>query len=717
MGAKYEEEDAEAHQAESESNGDSKQQKLEAKSRSEKKHQQKAGSKAESKESSKSEQKSAQQDGPSVQQVINMIGGIRLPTEGSLSKRTGKLVNEYVLTVLHNYVPPDCYDAAVEPLGEDHVVVLSGGRGFGKRTSAVALLREVTAGPLVVLSPAVSLDQLANRVYETGHGYVVFDRKKSDKDTDFDWHTVRDQVRDANAWLVVTTDETQELGMVVEVDWQQPDIRRLTTRWLGADAPDLVTEVAAGLPDEYSMAEVVALLQSIATGTDVTKALKELDIGSRHDVHAWFENDPTRRQVLEVTAMAFLGGCKQRTFETHLAGLEEHLARMMPVPEADDDSPRLPKEESMPQRRRDMANVHGLIGVAESTVEGMFRQILEFRKAGYRRCVLAELWHREHTAFWDAVREWLAAIIASSSMTVQEHTERIAVGLADLAAVAYDEVEDSYLEPWSARNSLGVERMAATYVLSAMCYDEVTAPVALRTAIRWATRGVAAQRSTATLAFGGVIGISYPDEAVNRLWQLAVAAADNATTTPVLALASLFDRLCKEQVDAGIVLVLLDKRWQQYQPPNGHRGLRALTLRATAEVLCTRRNGISAILQYLHDHPERIGVAGSLWAITACHRTLRNRVLSAITDGLGDLARISDHASDTVASLGNALAQALNPKERHLLVHDLLAVREQQKRMLRQRPGSSAVEREQEIDKLIGVLLEPCRNTVLERKI
>lgn len=712
MDGKYaEEKNAEVHQTESESNADSKQQqRLEAKSqaKSDEKHQKKA----ESKQDSKSEQ-----NDPSVQQVVNIIGGIRLTTEGSLSKRIGRLVDEYVLTVLENYVPPDCYDAAVEPLGADHMVVLSGSRGFGKRTSAMSLLREVTAGPLVVLSPAVSLGQLADRVYEAGHGYVVFDRKKSDEDTDFDWHTVRDQVRDANAWLVVTTDEPQKLGMVVEVAWQQPDIRRLTTRWLGADAPDLVAEVAAGLPDGYSMAEVIALLKSITAGTDVTKALKELDIGSRHDVRTWFEADPTRRQVLEVTAMAFLGGCKQRTFETHLAGLEEHLGRTMPLPEAGDDAPKPPEEESMPQRRRDMANVDGLIGVAEAAFEGTFRQVLEFRKAGYRRCVLAELWHREHTAFWDAVREWLAAIVANSSMTAQDHNERIAVGLADLAAVAYDEVEDSYLEPWSARYSLGVERMAATYVLSAMCYDEVTAPVALRTAIRWATRGVAAQRSTATLAFGGVVGISYPEEAVNRLWQLAVAAANNATTTPVLALASLFDRLCKEQVDASIVLVLLDRRWHQYQPPNGHRALRALTLTATAEVLCTRRNGVSAILQYLHDHPERVGIAGSLWAITACHRPLRKRVLSAITDGIGDLARISDHASDTLASLGRALAGALNPNEHHLLVHDVLAVREQQKRKLHQKPGATAVEREQEIDELIGVLLKPCRNTVLERKM
>lgn len=659
-------------------------------------------------------------DGEVIQQVNNIFNapvnthnghfGIA-PDDSVLQPKTGRLDEPEIREAQKNFVPPDGFDHALDGLATDHAVVLDGRRGTGKRTGAICLLREVTSGPLFELSPISSLKYLAHRTYNAGNGYVVIDRKDAEQeaDTDFNWHTVRDQVRDAKAWLVVTSPsaEAHTSGSVTRVMWQQPDLRRLLTAWLGTSCD--IRSIEQGLPDEYTMTDLVNVLRDIASGADVESALKEFDLASLSEVRRWFDEDGerTRRQILEVTAMSFLRGCKERTFESLLAQLADRLAVAMPVPATEDEGPRQPTDDVLPQRRYAMAGEGSLIG--RRTVPGnATRQVLGFRVDAYGRHVLAELWGRMEVAFWDAVRDWLHGIVATGHVSVTTgYGASIARGLVELAAVAFDEVRDSFLEPWST-DGAWTGRTAAAYVLWAMCYDEAQAPVALRTAVRWAAFGNQQQRWTAALAFSGTLGIAYPGEAANRLWHLLAQSGSEHEAGMCSALATLFARLVGNSSDASIVPVVLAERWRRFGPLGPGQRMRSLTISATAEVLCAHdpRTMRSAVFHYLHQRPDRIGEVAELWSAVLCHRPLRRRLLEALLDGLRDLDQISPKAEAEARALGEALATALPVDEQRPLTHDL-TVRHALRRRADGKTTTKNAAEQGPVDSLVHVLLAP----------
>ncbi|QUQ69493.1 hypothetical protein [Kutzneria sp. CA-103260] len=641
---------------------------------------------------------------------------------GAPPKLIGKLSDTEVGAALRNYVPPRRYDDALSALATDHAVVLEGRRGSGKRAGAMSLLREVTDGPLVRLSPAAAVEELAQRVYEAGFGYLVIDRKDagSAADTEFSWHAVRNRVRDSRAWLVVTTTDNcvDEGDSVVHVSWVQPELRELLTAWLGGEQPDRIAAIEQALAGEHTMTDLAAIGRRVAEDDDITTALKEFGLASRAQVRRWFdgEGDRTRRQLLEVTAMAFLGGCNERSFESLLARLEEMLADRVPVPSPPEEEAPPRADDVLPQRRHAMLAESGLLGVEQVMVHGVTGQVLDFRVGTYRRHVLAELWRRmDVTTFWDTVREWLHEIVGAGYSAVGlGHSESIAAGLAELARVAFDEVWTSYLKPWSEPTQSWAGATTAIYTLWSMCYDEDMAPVALRTAERWVYSGDSRKRWMATVAFSGALGSTYPIVATNRLWYL-IRQSGQGDRTARWAMADLFALLAKSTEDAGIVLRVLETRWKTHGAVGGNTQLRTLAIATINEVVTApgAGSGRSSLFRYVHAFPDKIPLAARLWAVVLCHRPCRRRVLECLLDGLYDLHRVSSQPQSVVRDLGAAFAEALPPDEHAPLIHDLAAV---QARHIRRPAVGPAADRARVIDALVQILLSPLTSAILKRE-
>src|SRR5262249_27225595 len=125
------------------------------------------------------------------------------------ARRDGKLDPDEVRTALRHYIPPAGYDRALQALSVDHVVRLTGGRGVGKRTAGLHLIHELTGGraTIVLLSPAYTLTELSTRAYDKDFGYLVVDREDEahTAETDFAWRTIRDSVKEAGAYMMVST--------------------------------------------------------------------------------------------------------------------------------------------------------------------------------------------------------------------------------------------------------------------------------------------------------------------------------------------------------------------------------------------------------------------------------------------------------------------------------------------------------------------------------
>lgn len=605
----------------------------------------------------------------------------------------GPMPEASITAAVERYVHPGPYEEALGSLRSDGVVILAGAVGLGKRTGALALLRDVlpSEAPIVSLPPTADLQKLADRDYETGYGYVVFDWFGADlgRGAEHTWQRVCARMREANAYLIVTVTERPRRApeSVQYIAWRCPALDATLRAHLGDAALDTtIKEIVEHLPPETAMADIVHIANAVSEGAQPQSAVDEvLDQSERREVTEWFERKPTRRSILDITTLAFLVGVDERAFDTGRSRLEAALDHTMPVREPatpdqpaagptasdpaaakpDDDASAPAAEPTMPQDRQQLRG-NRLITLDREMVDGVARRALVFREEGFHRYVLEELADRYGVGFWDAVRSWLAEIVADETLRVP-----VANGLALLAYSAFDEIEASYLDPWAAGEHGWAHRHTAVFALWFMCFDEALVPVALRTTVRWATRGNTEQRRTAVIAFSGDLGVRHPYEAVNRLWQL-IAQHNDLSEMAVVSVGNLFATLIARKAKAGLVIQLVSSRLRKASPYGKTRIRYRWTLRAALAVVEARNpvTGRPAIAEYLAGDPGRIATVGQIWAALLKHRPARHAALEALLKALRALEPLSDDAERDAKALGDALGEALPEAEHATLTTD-----------------------------------------------
>jgi hypothetical protein len=600
-----------------------------------------------------------------------------------LVRASGKLTPTEIEAALRHFVTPPSFEEARTALYGERVVVLEGNRGTGKFTGAIALLAQ-RVDRLMALPPS-SLRFLSGRTYDKGIGYVLEGSPDESNTTEatVSWRMIRDRVRDAKAYLVVTSTVPAHGAVrdaVPHIGWSPPPAQEVLNEHLpGRD--DVVSQLAAeASASDYTMAELADAARRVAMGEPVADVLAGSDRVLADRVNAWFEmNRGDRGQVLEITALAFLAGVRERTFETELARLEELFIEALSLPKPMGFGP---DAQALPQRRWERLD-DGL--VARTDVSGpAATRTLAFKSPRYRRHVLAELSRKYSAQFWDPVQEWLEEIVRDGKGPL------VAAGLALLARVDFGEVRDQYLEPWSRAEQGWQGQLTATYVLWMMCYDEDTLPLALPTAKQWASNGNPAQRWTAAVALSGELGILYPVEAIDRLWQLViqdVAIRGNAC----IAFAGLFASLVSVKKNAALVLTMME-RWRNHlvqqardnrqgqsnRKATNNKHIRDRAISTIIEVLSVRevKGSYPAVVRLLHDQPEHATLVGGLWAYAYRHIAFRMAAQNVLLEALTALRQPNSgeppaDARETERTLAEAVASALTYDEIEKLFAEL----------------------------------------------
>ncbi|MEW2594361.1 hypothetical protein AB0893_28520 [Micromonospora aurantiaca] len=597
------------------------------------------------------------------------IGVSHGPSGRAMSPRvlTGRLDDCEIQAETAFYFRPEAFGQALNRLISDHVVLLTGPTGAGKRTGGINLLREVTPERLVVISAVSDLRELSKTDYRSGQGYLIVNRVDDNRtdDVDFAWRRVRDRVREAGAYLVITTvtaiDPNVEL--VGQIAWCRPSMVALARAYLADQdlAEEMIELIGEQFPPDCSMADVTAVLRAIRGGEKPETALDKLSERSAQRVRDWFDEHETDVQaIVDVATLAFVGDVNYREFESLRQGLDDALRRYEAIKPAGAGSGRSketePDEHVLADRRRLICD-DGLI--IERAVAGpnTTRRLLGFRSVGHRRHVLAELCRRCATPFWNATAEWLTGVV------VRNPDVEIAFGLADLAACDFDEVHQTYLEPWS-RSEIGATgQVTAVFVLWAMCFREDTQPVALKVAKQWANHGNPEQRWSAAMAYSGLLGACDPAQAIQQLWQLTINATKGFDQA-CRAMAVLFDTLLATG-SSGKVLSTLDQQLRRTptRPADRNAVLRARHVLTEVLIMRENRPRVPATFLYLKKYPHRLELVASLWAVGSCYRPHRPLVLDALWHGLNRLRHITDEPIDFAARLGEALVTALPADE------------------------------------------------------
>lgn len=575
-------------------------------------------------------------------------------TGARLSRATGSVVQDDVTEAVRRFVEPDGFTTAAVRLAHERLVVLCGAPGTGKRSSALSLLREVTDEAFYMLSPQIPVAELVEHDYRTGCGYLVLDRVV-DRDTaesDLEWRLVRHRLTTRHAYLVVTT-SAAPAESVSHFDWRPPSAERVlrvhgAREWL--EEPD--TTMRDALRSADRVGDVVALAHRLRRGEPPHIAVAHVDAAMRARIGQWFASAPAH-QILEVATLAFTAGVDERHFESALTLLRDRLHGHLPDP-----------EEDLPRLRGRLAE-NPLVSVSVQPTG----RTLVFAVSGFHQHVLSALWRQMDVRFWDAVRDWLDVIVRRPP-----YEQRLAIGLAKLADAALDEVLPT-LDRWATGQCGTQGQRAAVHTLWLMAHEDSLAPAALRTATTWITRGQPARRWVAAMTFSGQLGVRYPHEAVDVLWQLCVQA-DTTAGDVEMVFGELFSTLVRETDDGGIVLSVLADKAERFIRRDARPGLCAVAARTALAAVAVKdplTNRVT-VLSYLARFPERIGTVAALLAKVLVKRPLRLRAMRALQAILEDLTENEERPEELATALGHALASRLDDDEREALEREFPVV-------------------------------------------
>lgn len=604
----------------------------------------------------------------------------------------GRMGEAEVAKVSGHYAESPCFPEIVAELRAERVAILVSPAGTGRRAAAITLLDRVKAAgqPIVVLAPGTTVEQLAARTFDQGVGYLIadmIDADTSQENAEYHWDNACRGVREAEAFLVVTTAAGVRIARSAAArvfPWQRPAVTEVLRKHLGAAvvADSVIDEVACALERGATLGKVAETARRMATATaeqmaDLIAALADND---PQEVTDWLDKvDAAIPDVLEVAAVAFTAGLPERLVDEELRQFRSRIAEF--APEVDPSKDEVKKEIDLRFRQvRKLRGEHPLLAVRDVPVARLASvpiRHLDFAKAGYRSQVITELWQRLDPDFWTGIRSWIHEIAGSGRLNVMSSA---ATGLALLAQRAPDEVIDWYLDPWTAEDASWNEQLMAILVIGQLSAFGDMATLALQIVDHWATQGSRSQRRVATYAFSGGLGARFPVDATRRLTHLA----DQGEPLAGNGHAVLFMTLATQGTDGVLVLGELQRRMnRQRDLPAADRVLDNIVYLLAIRNL---RSGQPAIAEFFMANPERVGVAAPLWARAFVMRPWRGRASAAMIATLAAIER-GQRSKDgqrnpkpLVRRIGAAIGQALPPGERAGLRPDLVNANEKSRR-------------------------------------
>ncbi|MEU6001163.1 hypothetical protein ABZ837_25445 [Streptomyces sp. NPDC047197] len=127
------------------------------------------------------------------------------------------------------------FDAALERLRDDHVVVLRGSRGTGRRSAALMLLHRLGARPIRVFDPGTAPAALPDAL-EGSPGFLLADLSTSRSRPLLDPHLLgmREKLRRHGGRFVITVETSAVLGDIPWVLWEPPPVEDVLSAHVAA---------------------------------------------------------------------------------------------------------------------------------------------------------------------------------------------------------------------------------------------------------------------------------------------------------------------------------------------------------------------------------------------------------------------------------------------------------------------------------------------------
>lgn len=184
-------------------------------------------------------------------------------------------------------------------------------------------------------------------------------------------------------------------------------------------------------------------------------------------------------------------------------------------------------------------------------------KIIVFKDEQSSLSILSHIWN-EYDSYAEATIQWIGELAEHSNFEVRLRAAAVA---GQLAIYEFRPVREQIISPWAKSNKQTSQRLAAL-ALSVVAYDdnEDIAQQALNLLHHWSGLQNFRLRWTAIAAYGGYIGLIFPQQALENLKIIAESGDGRLFSDIVQAVANLFD--AGQQVPKLHLLVLNSlKEW------------------------------------------------------------------------------------------------------------------------------------------------------------
>ena len=462
-----------------------------------------------------------------------------VPISGTLAETAaGRVLSEDLAKVRVVYVAPSPYDQAQRILTEKRVLILWGQAHWGKWSTALHLLSELHTEEILEIKPDVDLEGLRSSELESKQGYVIdtLAPDSAEKLSAFVLNRLSRRLKERHSHLVVTVDSrvslVKEALSAYLVVWSEvPDRVQLLEKHLAWYLTD--TDMLARAR-EQSQAETVQqllgthllpgdidrlaeLLAEVVRGKlELEEALARFEARARQQVEAWFDTHTDLEERTFMLSLAVLNGANYQA----VVEANGRLQSLIKPPPAEDESP-VPDSVfgSTRSQRVKEACAHLAQGYEEAEFGRSPAEIIVLDNPTFQPAVLQYAWY-EYDRLRRPLLDWLRDLGFHPSFDVRA---RAAAAAGELSKYNFGYVRGEVLLPW-ANHQNSRARTAAALALGIPAWEGEFAPQVLGLLHHWSTlRNNWRLCWTAAAAYGGLVGLRFPDTALRDLHTIAHA--------------------------------------------------------------------------------------------------------------------------------------------------------------------------------------------------
>jgi hypothetical protein len=446
----------------------------------------------------------------------------------------GQVVSKNIEKFQSVYVKPLSYESSEKVLTQSHVLILWGQVHWGKWTSAIHLLSSLHATEIFEVKPDIKLEELYSIKLTPKQGYLIDNLSSDELEqlSSFSINQLSNHFKKHGSYLIITVGNKSSLSKVDLQNWlviwnDLPNFTQVLEkhlRWylreqsLIAKASEImqtddVQKILSShlLPGEIDqLAELIAKVARSELKLD--EALTHFRAQALQQVENWFETNQEVEKRTFMISLSVLSGASYQAVNT----ADEYLQSLIKLPSPDKETDIKSVFDSKRSRKVKEACAYLMQGYEETEFGRSPIEIIVLDNPTFQPAVLYYVWH-EYDRLRESMVEWLRNLGLSVNFDIRT---RAAAAVGELSKYNFGYIKEEIILPWAKHQDKRV-RAAAAFALGIPAWEGEFAAQVLGLLHHWSTlRNNWRLGWTAAAAYGGLVGLWFPDAALHDIYNL-----------------------------------------------------------------------------------------------------------------------------------------------------------------------------------------------------